>query len=135
MGKRLRSWMLVVFIVLLVSSAGSAGFPSPAGPDTALAATSLITVDSIADTSDVDLTDGPCGGGPGAWTLRAAMQQSSASAGVDGIIFNIGGGGTQTISPASELPEITDPVLIDGSTQPGFRGTPLIVLNGRHLGP
>ena len=39
--------------------------------------------------------------------------------GTDTINFNIPGSGVQTISPASALPQITDPVFIDGYTQPG----------------
>jgi len=37
----------------------------------------------------------------------------------DPITFNIPGSGVQTISPAAALPTITDPVIIDGYTQPG----------------
>jgi hypothetical protein len=43
------------------------------------------------------------------------------------IAFNIGGGGVQTIRPASILPGIARQEVIDGTTQPGFAGTPLIV--------
>src|SRR4029078_3548040 len=32
--------------------------------------------------------------------------------------------------PASNLPDITDPVEIDGTTQPGFAGVPIIELGG-----
>ena len=46
------------------------------------------------------------------------------------INFNIGGGGQQTIIPLTVLPAITDAVVIDGTTQPGFGGQPLIELNG-----
>ena len=35
------------------------------------------------------------------------------------IQFNIPGGGVKTIAPATELPQITSPVTIDGYTQPG----------------
>src|SRR2546430_1078130 len=40
--------------------------------------------------------------------------------------------GLQTISPQSELPwpASSDPVIIDGTTQPGFAGRPIIELNG-----
>ena len=34
----------------------------------------------------------------------------------------------QTIAPASPLPAITNPVLIDGTSQPGYVGTPLIAI-------
>ena len=40
----------------------------------------------------------------------------------------------QTIAPLSPLPAITNPVLIDGYSQPGYAGTPLIELNGSQAG-
>ena len=36
----------------------------------------------------------------------------------------------QTIAPASALPAVSDPVTIDGTTQPGFAGQPLVEVNG-----
>ena len=42
--------------------------------------------------------------------------------------------GAWTISPASPLPEVTAPVVLDGTTQPGFTSTPLIVLDGTNAG-
>jgi len=67
-------------------------------------------------------------GGPG--SVRQAILDSNANPGADVIAFNIGGGGVQTIQPTSLLPEIADPVSIDGTTQPGFAGSPLVVING-----
>src|SRR2546423_14244225 len=56
--------------------------------------------------------------GPG--SLRQAIADSNTSAGVpDTIAFNIPGAGVQTIAPATQLPQIIDPVVIDGYTQPG----------------
>lgn len=46
------------------------------------------------------------------------------------INFNISGGGVQTITLAGALPEIAKTVTIDGTTQPGYTGTPLIVIDG-----
>jgi hypothetical protein len=46
------------------------------------------------------------------------------------IEFNIAGGGPFTITLLSPLPTITHPVVIDGATQPGFAGIPLIELDG-----
>jgi hypothetical protein len=67
----------------------------------------------------------------GAGSLRQAMLDSNASAGtLDTIAFAIPGGGVHTITPASALPTITDPVVIDGTTQPGFAGMPLVELDG-----
>src|SRR5437016_5283227 len=58
--------------------------------------------------------------GPG--SLRQAITDANATpnaGGADQIHFNISGAGVHTISPASALPAITDPVVINGYTQPG----------------
>jgi len=55
----------------------------------------------------------------GAGSLRQAIVDANANAGADVIAFNIAGAGPHTISPASRLPEITDPVMVDGLSQPG----------------
>nr|MBA3240670.1 right-handed parallel beta-helix repeat-containing protein [Acidobacteriota bacterium] len=71
----------------------------------------------------------------GAGSLRQAILDANASIGTtDTIAFNIPGAGPHVISPASGLPTITDPVIIDGTTQPGFSGTPLIALDGAGAG-
>ena len=44
------------------------------------------------------------------------------------------GSGVQTISPLSQLPRISAPVTVDGTTQPGFAGTPIIEINGTSAG-
>src|SRR5437879_2627828 len=67
----------------------------------------------------------------GAGTLRQAILAAHANAGVlDTIVFVIPGAGVHTISPTSTLPAISDPVTIDGRTQGGYAGTPLIELAG-----
>jgi MBG domain-containing protein len=67
--------------------------------------------------------------GPG--SLRQAILDANANAGPDTITFNVGGGGPQTISPSTALPTITDPVTIDGTTQPASGQIPgSIQLNG-----
>src|SRR5205085_1566160 len=59
---------------------------------------------------------------------------SNASAGVkDTIRFAIGSG-LKTIAPKSALPTITDPVILDGRTQPGGGAAPRIELNGSNAG-
>ncbi|UCF36193.1 MAG: CSLREA domain-containing protein, partial [Acidobacteriota bacterium] len=57
-------------------------------------------------------------------TLRAALQEANAREGADQIHFGIPesvaeADGTFTIYPDSVLPQITDPIQIDGFTQPG----------------
>jgi hypothetical protein len=55
--------------------------------------------------------------GPG--SLRQAILAANALPGRDTIAFNIPGAGPHTITPATPLPEVADPVVIDGYTQPG----------------
>lgn len=63
--------------------------------------------------------------------ITAANNTANGSGGADVIAFNIAGGGVQTITlGATALPGITNAVVIDGWTQPGYAGTPLIVING-----
>src|SRR5262249_17746100 len=50
------------------------------------------------------------------------------------IAFTIPGEGVQTIAPGSPLPAITRGVLIDGWSQPGFAGMPIIELDGSQAG-
>jgi len=90
----------------------------------------IFVVDSTGDGVDSNIGNGVCRAAGNVCTLRAAIQEANALAGTDTIHFNIGGGGPQTISPASALPTITTVVIIDGTTQPGFAGTPIIELSG-----
>lgn len=94
------------------------------------------TVNSTADFEDANLGDGVCETTtPGECTLRAAIMEANASPGMDTISFAIPGSGPYTISPSHELDFISDPVIIDGTTQPGFSGTPIIELDGSSAGP
>jgi uncharacterized repeat protein (TIGR01451 family) len=66
-------------------------------------------------------------------TLRWAIGQANLSVG-NIINFNIPGGGVQTISPVSALPAITQPTIIDGTSQPGYANAPLIQISGDNAG-
>jgi hypothetical protein len=70
--------------------------------------------------------------GPG--SLRQALLNANASAFAPTVAFGIPGPGPHTIVPLSALPPITRPMQINGTTQPGFSGVPLIVLNGASAG-
>jgi len=70
----------------------------------------------------------------GEGSLRQAILDANAHPGLDTIAFHIGKGGVQSIQPTSSLPDITVPVIIDGTTQPGFAGRPVIELNGSKAG-
>jgi len=71
--------------------------------------------------------------GPG--SLRDAIDLADNSSGtqppVSTILFDIPGTGPFTIAPDFPLPDISHPVLIDGTLQPGYSGTPLIQIDGR----
>ncbi len=73
--------------------------------------------------------------GPG--SLREAINCANALPGLNTISFNVGSGPqTINVGPGS-LPTVTDRVIIDGTTQPGFNPTtcePIIELNGTLAG-
>lgn len=82
----------------------------------------------------------------GQGSLRLAMQTSNTTPGVNIITFNIPGSGVHTITPLSAFPVITDPVFIDGYSQPGSHPNTngpeigsnavlLIELNGTNINP
>lgn len=85
--------------VILIGLIGVAFFAQPAS-----AATYTVT-----NTSD-----------SGAGSLRQAIIDANANVGADTIDFNIAGAGPHTITVgATELPEITGPTIVDGTTQSG----------------
>lgn len=112
------------------------GSPTPGLVLSQAAAT--FNVNSAGDGADCNTSDGICatssGGCPnGPCTLRAAIQQANASGGADVITFAIGSGPV-TISPTSFLPILTGPVTIDGTSQPGFAGSPIVEIDGVSAG-
>ena len=88
-------------------------------------AATTFTVTKTADTND-GTCDADC-------SLREAITAANANAGTDTIAFAIPGGGPHTISPTSALPTITDPVIIDGYTQPGASANTNSVASGLGL--
>ncbi len=71
--------------------------------------------------------------GPG--SLRQAMLDANASSGPARIVFNIvPAAASYTISPLTPLPAMTRPVSIDGTTQPGYTGHPVVLIDGRSAG-
>jgi hypothetical protein len=59
----------------------------------------------------------------GAGSLRQAILDTNGNGGLDTIQFNIAGTGVHTITPVTQLPSITNPVVLDGETQPGATRT------------
>jgi parallel beta-helix repeat protein len=88
-----------------------------------LPATHLFVVNSVENAVDESVGDGTCDtgqdidGGAPECTLRAAIEESNGTSGRDTINFNIPA--FPLIEATFPWPEITDPVVIDGSTQPG----------------
>jgi hypothetical protein len=74
----------------------------------------------------------------GAGSLRQAITDANACPGLNTIAFNVTGtgcvSGVCTIAPTSGLPAVTDPVIIDGWTQPGWISAPVIEINGNGAG-
>jgi len=96
----------------------------------------VFTVNSTGDAPDEALADGICEAtdGVGDCTLRAAIAQSVASAGPDEIHFNLAGTAPFVIQPAVELMDsLPSDLVIDATTQPGFSGAPLVVVDGAYI--
>ena len=63
-------------------------------------------------------------------SLQFAILDANETPGADLITFNIPGTAPFTINQTVPLPSITDQVTIDGTTQPGFAGTPVVAVSG-----
>src|SRR5208337_3914732 len=92
-----------------------------------LPANMVFTVNSAAD---------PSGPTPDSVTLRDAINKvnndpTDVASNPDVIKFAISG--TPTITLAADLPALTAPVFIDGESQPGYSGTPLIQIDGHRV--
>ena len=95
----------------------------PEDPDPAFALTSPSATFTVTNTND-----------NGVGSLRQAMLDAEASAGADAILFSIPGPGPHTIAPTSALPVLSDPVTIDGSSEPDFDGRPIVEIAGHLAG-
>lgn len=71
--------------------------------------------------------------GPG--SLRQAIIDANAAPDSDTLVFAIAAPVPATIAPLSPLPAITQPLIVDATSQPGFISRPVIELNGRFAGP
>ncbi len=110
LGKRIIRRMLFS-VCLLIGVAG-------------VAQANTFTVTKTADTND-GVCDADC-------SLREAINAANNNPGQDTIAFSIGSG-AKTIMPLSSL-TISESAIIDGTTQPGFAGMPIIELSGVNAG-
>ncbi|MEA1978092.1 MAG: CSLREA domain-containing protein [Chloroflexota bacterium] len=114
-SSRFRIITLIAIIVMLA-------IPSPASADS-----------FVVNTTD-DADDGTCDANH--CSLREAINAANQNPGADTIAFNIIGSSPYTIQVASVLPAISDDgTMIDGTTQPGYPGTPLIMLEPGYPAP
>lgn len=130
-----------IICILAVMLVGSFAFLTPHAH-----AAPAYTVNVTSDESDASAGDGICETtNVGECTLRAAIEEANAYVGSDTIEFEIPGSGVHTITPNTQLPAITDMVVIDGYSQSGasantadmpepMNGTILIELNGANIG-
>ncbi len=115
-------WIVFVFTAFLaaLSSCGGGGATSTPTPATEL------TVNTTDDSGQ-----GLCNNPGGSCSLREAINRANATAGAVLIRFNIPGAGLHMIRPNSALPAVTNTVIIDATTQPGYGGgIPLIEIEG-----
>ena len=124
---------------LSVATITSSGVASALAPGTSAITASRAGVTSPADTLTViapsfvvNTNADEFGFYNGTTSLREAITFANAQPAPTTITFALPAGST-TIHLLSPLPTITNPVVIDGTTQPGFAGTPLVDLTGQSL--
>ena len=133
-----------------ISTNGSGGgttsvtFPYVAGSGAVITSTATDAADNTSEFSNCVVVTNAAGprtltvsntNDAGGGSLRQAILDANSNSGfTDTIAFNISGPGTHTIAVNSSLPVITDAVIIDGTTQPGYNGKPVIELDGANAG-
>jgi CSLREA domain-containing protein len=116
----------LAFLALLIALAASTlPTPTPAHAD-------AFVVNSTGDGVDVNHGDGVCETATsGECTLRAAIEEAAHTIPPDTITFSTSG----TIIPATDLPVIAGMIDIDGTSAPGYQGTPVITIDGSAIPP
>jgi Domain of unknown function (DUF4347)/Cadherin domain/Right handed beta helix region/Laminin G domain len=129
-----------IYDVTVQVADGNGGFDTQAIAVTVSDVSSTLVVTTTADSNDTGLGASFTAeqlnanrGADGAISLREAIIAANNTTNpYDVITFNIAGAGVHTINVAAALPTITGAVQIDGWSQGGFAGTPLIELNGNY---
>lgn len=90
----------------------------------ALAAAAGFEVDSNGDQPDASPGSGGCATAVATCTLRAAIEEANDGASADEITFapSFGGAAGATITPATALPKVTQPLTIEGGRCTGVTG-------------
>ncbi|MGH7555572.1 MAG: PKD domain-containing protein, partial [Longimicrobiales bacterium] len=123
----------LLFAALLIALAACADDDATLGPP--LEAASLTTASALAGTFTVNVTDDANDGVCDALhcSLREAIVAAN-SAGGGTVAFAIPSAGPHTIAPQSPLPPLGGPIAVDGTTEPDFSGTPVVVVDGTSSG-
>lgn len=95
-------------------------------------------VNSTRDVGDLDPGDGACDtgvdvGSDPECTLRAALEEAAHATMPATIAFDIPGDGPHVVAPVTPLPGAGN-VFIDGTSQPGYAGRPLVLVDGTGAG-
>jgi hypothetical protein len=130
--------LLLAALAIAVAFGAVNVFPYPGAKEARAAATIIVTGTAdgtlavLAGNATCDLREGIQAANTNL-AVGGANGCIAGTAGLDNIHFNIPGAGVKTISPTSALPTITDPVFIDGYTQPGASANTLAVGNNAVL--
>ena len=91
-------------------------------------------VNTVSDLEDANLNDNFCADLNGECSLRAAIQNTNLTVETDYIHFNIPGEQVHTVLLSENLPIITETVLLDATTQPGYSWEfPKVVIDGSNI--
>ena len=90
----------------------------------------LFVVNSTGDAPDLNPGDGVPDAGNGVVTLRAAIQEANALEGYQTIFFNLPGSAPYIIELGTALPNITEPIYLNATSQSGYSSSPLVNVNG-----
>jgi hypothetical protein len=123
--------------VLVGAAVLAGGAPTHAAPSSF-----TYLVDSAGTAGDSTLGDGACATAGGDCTLPAAIQQADFNCGsrpddttTTTIDISIGSGPVTILPGSFGLPPVKCPVVLDGTTQPGYAGRPIVQLNGTSTHP
>jgi hypothetical protein len=131
----LRSWTIASCSALALAAPAICGERADAQ---ASADAREFTINWTGNVDDTTEGDGRCRDNAGNCSLRAAIQEANQTPVRDTIKFDIpssdNGRKIRVSTGPRELPPITEPVFIDGWSQPGFAGMPLVTLDGGTAG-
>ena len=123
--------------VQVTLSDGDGGTSTPMSKTVIIVADSDVWVNTTADVADGNTSSMQAllanRGADGRISLREAILAANNTAGANPIYFSIPDplvGGAHTITLASALPQITDVVSIDGTLEPDYAGSPIVVIDG-----